>query len=155
MIRKALKSDGQIAFDIRNRAILAQCVANYSLASMVKWTSGEMPEFFADVLAQHGHVYIVDEQVVALGMLDIVTGAVNAMFVCPTQMGKGIGKVMLAHLEATARAASIETLYLDATLNAAKFYRQCGFSGDNISTYHSPMGIDLACIKMTKKLVYP
>ncbi|MFT4929561.1 MAG: hypothetical protein ACI8WB_005695 [Phenylobacterium sp.] len=41
---------------------------------------------------------------------------------------------------------------LDATLNAAEFYRSCGFVGDKVSTYNSPRGFEMACIPMLKRL---
>ncbi|MGA2069083.1 MAG: hypothetical protein ABSG86_29280, partial [Thermoguttaceae bacterium] len=37
-------------------------------------------------------------------------------------------------------------------LNAAEFYRSCGFVGEAIGLYQSPRGITLDCIPMTKVL---
>ncbi|MBG8559463.1 N-acetyltransferase [Pseudomonas sp. FBF18] len=60
---------------------------------------------------------------------------------------------MLAFLEALARNLGLAQVNLDATLNAAAFYRQCGYVGEATALYHSPRGIDLACVPMTKVLV--
>ncbi|MNJ70309.1 hypothetical protein D3C77_667580 [compost metagenome] len=71
----------------------------------------------------------------------------------PGYMQQGLGKQMLAFLEALARNLGLAQVNLDATLNAAAFYRQCGYVGEATALYHSPRGIDLACVPMTKVLV--
>jgi hypothetical protein len=57
---------------------------------------------------------------------------------------------MVSFLEDMARAAGLSKLTLDSTLNAADFYRRCGFAGDVVEKYQSPRGITLDCIRMTK-----
>jgi hypothetical protein len=37
-------------------------------------------------------------------------------------------------------------------LNAAQFYRRRGYEGCEQSIYHSPSGLELACIPMVKRL---
>jgi hypothetical protein len=37
-------------------------------------------------------------------------------------------------------------------LNAASFYRACGYVGEQPAIYHSPSGLELACIPMTKRI---
>ena len=68
-------------------------------------------------------------------------------------MGLVMGKEMLAYLERLAVEAGLSLLTLESTLNAAEFYRKCGFIGDEISVYQSPRGFNLDCIIMSKKLV--
>lgn len=58
----------------------------------------------------------------------------------------GDGKAMLDHLEALARTLKIEELVLDARLNAASLYRRCGYVGHDEAIYHSPSGLQWACI---------
>jgi GNAT superfamily N-acetyltransferase len=67
-------------------------------------------------------------------------------------MGLGIGRKMLQFLEALAGVHGVGAMRLDATLNAAAFYRRCGWSGDSVSTYRSARGLELACVPMTKHL---
>ncbi|WP_267967277.1 GNAT family N-acetyltransferase [Pseudomonas sp. AA27] len=68
------------------------------------------------------------------------------------EQGRGIARRMLEHLEGIARAEGLETVHLDATLNAAAFYRNCGYVGDALSTYQSPFGLELSCIPMRKAM---
>jgi GNAT superfamily N-acetyltransferase len=94
----------------------------------------------------------VQGEPVATGMLDLDNNEVGALFVLPAFTGRGYGKHMLEHLEKLARASAIEQVVLDATLNAASFYRACGYVGEEQAVYHSPSGLTLACIPMVKRL---
>jgi GNAT superfamily N-acetyltransferase len=85
-------------------------------------------------------------------MLDLDNNEIGALFVLPAFTGRGYGKAMLDHLESLARELAIEEVVLDATLNAASFYRSCGYVGDEQAIYHSPSGLQLACIPMKKRV---
>ena len=94
----------------------------------------------------------VNDVPVATGMLDLDNNEVGALFVLPAFTGRGYGKTMLDHLEKLARELTIEEVVLDSTLNAASFYRACGYVGEEQAVYHSPSGLALACIPMVKRL---
>jgi len=151
-IRKAARSDAKNIFDIRSRAILDQCPAYYSEEQLSLWTPGEMSEaFIADVGATF-YVSEVDDRVIGSGKINTQTGVVDAIFVDPGFFGKGAAKMMLQFLEGLANQHNLPLMKLESTLNAAAFYRSCGFIGDELSTYHSPRGISLDCIPMEKCL---
>ncbi|NOH33470.1 GNAT family N-acetyltransferase [Vibrio chagasii] len=152
-IRKAARSDAKDIFDIRSRAILDQCPAYYSEEQLSLWTQGEMSEtFIADVEATF-YVSEVDDRVIGSGKINTQTGMVDAIFVDPGFFGKGAAKMMLRFLEGVANQHNLPLMKLESTLNAAAFYRSCGFIGDELSTYHSPRGISLDCIPMEKRLL--
>ncbi|WP_144057428.1 GNAT family N-acetyltransferase [Novipirellula maiorica] len=153
VIRKAERRDAIPAWNIRNAAILAECTGHYSDEQLANWTGGEITEQFIDAVSQHWYVATANESVVGTGMLDCSTGQVDAIFTRPDRMGFGIGRAMLAHLERLAAESGLAQLTLDSTLNAAAFYRKCGFVGDQLSVYKSPRGISLACIVMSKQIV--
>ncbi len=68
-------------------------------------------------------------------------------------MGQGIGQRMPDPLEQLARDAGLAEVHLEATLNAAAFYRRRGFVGDTQAVYQSPYGVQLACVPMRKPLL--
>ncbi|WP_371826110.1 GNAT family N-acetyltransferase [Photobacterium sp. GJ3] len=94
-----------------------------------------------------------EQRVIASGMINVDDGMVDAIFVVPEFMGQGVAQAMLSHLEHLAREAGLPAMKLNSTLNAAAFYRHCGFEGDEISVYESPGGLQLACIPMEKSLL--
>ena len=65
-------------------------------------------------------------------MLELETGRVDALFVAPDRQRRGLGALMMAHLERIARKHRLLELNLYATLNAAPFYRRLGFLGETL-----------------------
>jgi N-acetylglutamate synthase-like GNAT family acetyltransferase len=152
-IRKAVESDAQDIFYIRSRAIVEKCSAYYSEEQLSIWTQGGMSDGFISDVVQTFHVSEVDGRVIGSGKINTETGMVDAIFVDPDFAGKGAAKQMLQFLEELAIQHNLPLMKLESTLNAAAFYRSCGFIGDKLSTYHSPRGISLDCIPMEKPLL--
>ena len=152
-IRKAKSSDAKVAWELRKEAINWQGAGSYSKIQLEVWTAGDLTEEYAELVERYFYVLELDGQVVATGMLGWETGKLDAVFVKPVQMAKGYGRMMLNHLESIAIERGLNELMLDSTLNAAAFYRKNGFIGEEVSVYHSPRGVSLACIPMKKNIV--
>lgn len=151
-IRKAHKDDAQEIWDIRSAAIHSECKDYYSSEELEVWTSGETPAQFVKAVEDNFYVAILDGHVVGTGMINLESGKVDAIFIHPSHVRAGIGRQVLCYLERLAVDAGLAELCLDSTLNAAPFYRKCGFIGDSVAQYDSPKGISLDCIPMIKKL---
>jgi N-acetylglutamate synthase-like GNAT family acetyltransferase len=151
-IRKARRDDTDTLFNIRTEAIRAKCIDHYTDEQIELWTEGKPSEKFSDLVEQHFYLATINHVTAASGMVNLSTGMIDAIFVHPDFMGQGAAKSMLHHLEQQAKEAGLKELLLDSTLNAASFYRSCGFEGDKISTYESSRGISLDCIPMRKHL---
>ena len=149
---KAKREDAHAAWEVRNAAILNQCVEHYSMDILNIWTGGELSEVFKDTVEKYFYVARENNQVVGTGMITIETGKIDAVFVHPNYIRKGIGKKIVNFLEGIARRHGLKTLNLESTLNAAVFYRACGFEGNELGTYVSPSGVSLGCIPMVKVL---
>jgi GNAT superfamily N-acetyltransferase len=128
-IRRATLEDAQAAFDIRLLAIRSQCIGAYTSEQMMLWTQGAAKDGYDTLMDKHFYLGCVDGEPVATGMLDLANNEIGALFVLPGFTGRGIGKQILVYLEALARELGIEEVILDATLNAADFYRRCGYVG--------------------------
>ena len=151
-IKRATRDDATTAFDIRREAIRSQCVGAYTAEQMALWTRGRAEDGYDTLMDKPFYLGWVNGEPVATGMLDLDNNEVGALFVLPAFTGRGYGKTMLDHLEELARELAIEEVVLDATLNAASFYRACGYVGEEQAVYHSPSGLTLACIPMVKRL---
>jgi GNAT superfamily N-acetyltransferase len=151
-IKRATPEDAHAAFDIRREAIRSQCIGAYTVEQMMLWTRGKAEDGYSALMDKPFYLGWVNGEPVATGMLDLDNNEVGALFVLPEFTGRGYGKAMLDHLEKVARELAIEAVVLDATLNAASFYRACGYVGDEQAVYHSPSGLELACIAMTKRI---
>lgn len=151
-IKRATPADAQTAFDIRLLAIRSQCIGAYTAEQMALWTRGKAEDGYDTLMDKPFYLGWVNGEPVVTGMLDLDNNEMGALFVLPEFAGRGYGKAMLDHLEKLARELAIEELVLDATLNAASFYRACGYVGEEQAVYHSPSGLALACIPMVKRL---
>ncbi|MBY6186567.1 GNAT family N-acetyltransferase [Marinobacter hydrocarbonoclasticus] len=152
-IRSACRADAAAVMRLRRRAILAGCKGHYAAEDLAIWTEGEPGEAFLADLERAFYLVEANGELAGSGMVDLKTGQVDAIFTDPDWTGQGVAAAMMAHLEALARQQGLAKLTLDATLNAAPFYRRCGFSGEALSHYHSPRGLTLSCVPMEKGLV--
>jgi GNAT superfamily N-acetyltransferase len=151
-IRKATRADADTAWEIRHAAVMSQCSNVYPLDQLERWTGGTASRAFADAVEARFLVATVDEHVAGTGMIDLATGKIDAIFVHPAYMKRGIGAAMMRHLETLACAHGLQELKVDSTLNAAPFYRALGFEGEEITPYQSPRGLTMDCVPMTKRL---
>ena len=151
-IRKATADDAAASFAIRREAIRAKCPGHYPSEDLEAWTAGTISETFARRVAETFYVATVDDAAVGTGMIDLKTGKLDAIFVLPGHIGHGIGRALVEYLETLAVDAGLDAIHLEATLNAAPFYRVLGFEGENRSVYESTLGVRLACVPMTKIL---
>ncbi|WP_248730613.1 GNAT family N-acetyltransferase [Pseudomonas sp. MWU13-2517] len=151
-IKRATPDDAERAFEIRREAIRGQCIGAYSAEQMALWTRGTAEDGYSALMDKPFYLGWVNGEPVATGMLDLDRNEFGALFVLPAFTGRGYGKAMLDHLEKVARELAIEEVVLDSTLNAASFYRACGYVGEEQAVYHSPSGLTLACVPMVKRL---
>ncbi|MBD8613181.1 GNAT family N-acetyltransferase [Pseudomonas putida] len=152
-IRRANHSDSQTAFTIRLLAIRHHCIGAYSEAQLLAWTAGAAEDGYYSLMEKHFYLGCIEGEPVATGMLDFENGEIGAIFVHPGYVHRGIGRKVLDHLEYLARNLGLKEVKLDATLNAADFYRRYGFTGEETAIYHSPSGLQLACVPMVKRLI--
>ena len=152
-IRPARRSDAEAAFDIRLQAIRHHCRTVYTDEQVKAWTAVPITERYRDWVKSDYHLGWVEGVPVATGLIDFQSGELGALFVLPAFMGQGVGKKMVSYLEQLARGAGLTEIHLEATLNATDFYHSCGFVGDRESIYHSPSGLELACVPMRKRLL--
>ncbi len=152
-IRKARADDAQAVHTLRNRAIRAQSRGFYTDEAIALWTAGEIASNrFGQAVAQSFYVAELDGRVQACGAVDAASGKLDAIFVDPAHMRKGLGSAMLRHLEQIAVTHAISVLHLEATLNAVVFYSRSGFVRVRDCQYQSPRGFALDCVVMHKQV---
>lgn len=151
-IRKANCYDVFDAWEIRKTSVHAACAGYYPEATLSGWVDGTPTDKWASIVERDFYVAVDKGLIVGTGMLTVANGQVDAIFVRPSHMGGGIGRKMLKFIEALADDHGLVEMHLDATLNAAPFYRRCGWTGDSLSTYRTSRGLELACVPMTKRL---
>jgi len=149
-IRALRPDDGPAFFALRRGAILSGCRGDYPPETLQSWT-GARAEKLKEPLAAHFYAGF-DGALVVTGLLDLAAGRIDALFVAAERQGEGLGRLMMAHLEAIARKHRLTALHLDATLNAVPFYRRLGYSGEGPVEVASARGVVIAAVPMIKIL---
>lgn len=140
---------------MRIAAIHAQCRGFYSAELIEAWTSGGPTTEFTQRVEATFYVAIDGGKVLGCGAIDLDFGQIDAIFILPDFMGRGVGRQLLTSLEDVAIAAGLNQAILNSTLNAAAFYRKCGYKGNTVSVYSSSRGFELDCVPMKKILRRP
>jgi len=78
------------------------------------------------------HVLILDDNndAIACGRLQInskTEGQIRSMAVQTELQGKGLGKKIIEYIEKRALELKLKNIFLDARINAVKFYESCGY----------------------------
>src|SRR5262245_2706152 len=94
----------------------------------------------------------IDGRPAAVAQLDVDAGALRALFVDATIQGRGLGRAMLAAVEARARAAGCSRLRGAMSLNAVPFYARAGFRPCGGPTQLRSAGIRVPVVWMEKSL---
>lgn len=153
LVRGVELADATPLWGIRTRAIRELCAGHYPVADVHAWASVPMPPRFAEVLVLQRAVVVEEEgRAIAFGFLDRDDGEVAAVYVSPDVARRGVGRMLLARLEADAVAHGLARLRLASSLNAVRFYRSAGYRDERADNFRHPGGFDLPCVRMEKAL---
>lgn len=152
-LRRATATDAPALWAVRTKAILETCRGHYPDELLERWARSPMPESFpGDIEGGYCVVAITDGWIAGFAERRAKTGEVQALFVAPGMGRRGLGRQLLANLEADALEMGIGRLGLHASLNAVPFYRAAGYRSISEGTYTTSAGVELACVRMEKPL---
>ncbi len=77
---------------------------------------------------------------------------IEAVYVSPDVVRRGVGKAILQKLEERARDLKIKSLKMNASLNAVPFYKSAGYESQKEMKHHLASGVEIGCVLMTKEL---
>ncbi len=152
-IRRATLEDVPRISALHRESILALCAAHYSALELSQWTEALRPKKYVALLA--GREFFVaegDDQILGFAVLDLKESLINATYVSPKAVRRGIGRSLVEAMEGVARQSGLSQLHLSSTLNAVPFYEQLGFTQDKTGCNRLPTGVELPCVLMTKSL---
>lgn len=154
MIRAATASDFEAMDALFRASVKTLCATTYSAELIDAWAGTPRPERFVKG-RENGDisfVYVTAPEIAGFAVLNCSEQALVALFVSPQHAGQGVGKALLAHLEAHARASGIDRLTLSASLNALPFYQQMGYVEQRRELFRTYSGAMLDSVVMEKRL---
>jgi len=78
---------------------------------------------------------------------------IRAFFIRPAYARRGIGTAILKSCEREARAHGFTSAEMMSTLPGVRLYTACGYAGDERVGVPVGEGIEIICVKMSKKLI--
>ncbi len=156
LIHPATESDVGELNDLHSAAIEAFGSDIYRDEQVEAWATnplGAAP--YREAVRSESELLVVAEvadEIAGFGRLDRDAEVVEAVYVHPDHARNGVGSALLSHLETRAREMELDSLTLHASLNAELFYQQAGYEPQETVPHEATGGVELACVKMTKKL---
>jgi GNAT superfamily N-acetyltransferase len=154
MVRRAERSEADALAALHRLSIIAHCSSAYSAGQINAWTAVLAPEAYASLIDNADVLVDTDEAdgtILGLGVSPSIE-VIHAVYVTPGMTRRGVGRALMNAKEALLRDANVPEARLNATLNAARFYRSIGYRDGAPSLNFPPSGIELPCVRMKKLL---
>ncbi len=135
------------------RAIRDIANSHYSPEEIEAWARPRGPEHYIESI-RNSDFYVAEEDgaVIGFGTLNRQQNEIEAVYVSPEVVRRGVGSAILRRLEERARDVGLKSLKMDASLNAVPFYRSAGYESQTEKKHRLASGIEIACVLMTKEL---
>ena len=151
-IRRATQRDRESIWNVHIRAIQEICKSHYSPKEIADWSEVLKPIRYNEPIKRGSFFVAVDDNViVGFGNLNQDSGEIEAVYVAPAYVGRGVGRQILQALESVAREVGLTVLRLSSSLNAVQFYENAGYRRQKQKRYLLPCEM-VACLPMVKEL---
>jgi N-acetylglutamate synthase-like GNAT family acetyltransferase len=153
IIRRAEQEDRRSIAEVHTGAVRAIRPGYYTPEEIEAWAVPHEPERYAEsIRSKEFYVAVEDDAIVGFGVLNQERSEIEALYVGPKAARRGTGLKILRRLEESARESGLETLRLNASLNAVQFYESAGYAALEESTFRLATGVSIACVPMMKSL---
>ena len=127
-VRPVAPGEERVLWEVFRSSVHGIARLHYSPAQLDAWAPAEYPgEAWAERI--RGNAPLVAElHGVVVGFADVqANGHIDQFFVSPAGAGRGVGRRLMAELEARARAAGATGMSADVSLSAEAFFARHGF----------------------------
>jgi GNAT superfamily N-acetyltransferase len=152
-VRRARPEDSEAIGRMHVASIRGLCSGHYSADEIEAWAAPRAVDFYVKAI-ERKEFYVAEEgaSVIGFGTLNQTNGEVEAVYVHPQFVRRGVGLELLRTLEARARELELMSLHLCASLNGVPFYERAGFRRQYDTSHQLANGTEIACVLMTKEL---
>lgn len=151
-IRRATQEDIESIWNVHIRAIQEVCKSHYSPKEIEDWSEVLKPARYNEPIRRGSFYVAVDDNlIVGFGNLNQDSGEIEAVYVAPEYIGRGVGREILQTLESVARDLGLTILRLSSSLNAVHFYENAGYRRQKQKRYLLPCEM-VVCLSMVKEL---
>jgi len=137
------------------RAIALGCRDHYDAGQRAAVFASYASVLFVEALGPYEAVVAeLEGRIVAYAQLDAATSRLRALFVDAEYQGRGVGRALLADVEARAARRGCARLHGAMSLNAVAFYARAGFRalGGEERLMSASEGVHISVVRMEKRL---
>jgi putative acetyltransferase len=135
------------------RAVAFGCRDHYGPEQRAAVCAGYSCSLFVDALGPYETlVATLEGRIVAFAQLDPSSGRLRALFVDDACQGRGVGRALLADVEARAARRGCARLHGAMSLNAVPFYARAGFRACAAPERLATLGVAVPIVRMEKGL---
>jgi putative acetyltransferase len=151
-IRRAKQVDKGAIWQVHIRSIREVCKTHYSERELQMWTEVLKPDRYAEQIGKGPfYVAVEDETIIAFGNLNKKSGEIEALYVDPEYVRRGVGIKILQALENEALDSGLKRLCLTSSLNAVGFYEMAGYRPQKQKRWLLPCEM-VVCVTMAKDI---
>lgn len=146
-VRSATLEDAESIFAVHKNSVENLCTGDYGPEQIAMWLDGRSPQTYREAIAA-GNLWLAYADTLE-GFIEIDGHEVTKLFIRGDAAGQGIGARLLNDALLRIKTAGHPTAYVEATLNAEKFYAAFGFRKVGEGTFSRGNGpVSIEIIKM-------
>ena len=152
-IRRLQPKDAPDVCKVHSAAVIALEGGPYGKDILDAWTGAVSPDAFRLGLIEGrigGYAAVIRGDLAGFALMDGCY--VRAVYIRPEHQRTGVASALLARLEVDAVRNGISVFYLEASLNARKFYESKGFYVTKEGAFRLNDEVEMACLYMEKQL---
>ena len=152
-VRCAVENDAESIYSVHVSSIRISCASHYSAEEIRVWSGRQNVDQYRHFI-RLGEICVAVKNDVVVGFGHVSeTGEIRALYVAPSETGKGIGKMLLKELERrTKERVTPYQLTVQSTINSVKFYESQGFQLEKESWHTVGNDLSLKCFQLTKAI---
>jgi len=157
VIRALRPNETRTFLEVHHAAVRGIAAADYPSEVIEAWASlpithARVEQVLANPDGEIRFAAVMGGEVVGIRAVVPARHELRACYVVPHAARKNVGSEIVAQIERTARAHRLNSLWLDSSLTAERFYLSLGYSVLEHCTHILESGYPMACIKMRKGL---
>jgi GNAT superfamily N-acetyltransferase len=125
-IRTARSEDALRLHELHAASVRAQCAKHYPNEMIKAWLQSRTPSGYLPPI-ERAAIFVAELNHKIIGFGEATTGAIVAVYVDPSAIGQGVGRLILDRALELARGNHLGPVRVESTLNASSFYEHHGF----------------------------
>ncbi|WP_070884642.1 GNAT family N-acetyltransferase [Pseudomonas argentinensis] len=126
-IRRALDSDAEAISGLIVQTLRLSNAGDYS-PEVIDRVAANFDVAGVRGLMASRQVFVALDAARVIATASLAGDVVRSVFVLPELQGRGVGRVLMRHVEGLARTAGIQQLRVPASLTAVPFYKALGYA---------------------------